>query len=113
MTVPCRRCRRLLTASAAAGIGRACTAKERAEQTEAALRSAVAPFSAKQITDAIALAGRLNRANRPGIWLAPSSDGVTVYRCSALWCPCRSQGPCKHQCAVIMRELAESWAEAA
>jgi hypothetical protein len=117
MTIRCSRsgCKGILrsASSVAAGISPACAAKERAEEKERALRSAVAPFSAKQVTDATALAGRLTPASRPGIWLAPSSDGVTVYRLSALWCPCKAQGPCRHQCAVIMRELAESWQEAA
>lgn len=113
--VTCRRCTRPLQsrASRANGIGRHCERLERAERRERALRMAVAPFSARQVEDATALAGRLAPASRPGTWLALSSDGVTVYRCSALWCPCPAQRPCKHQCAVIMREIAETWNEAA
>jgi Family of unknown function (DUF6011) len=119
--VRCRRssCRRVLTskASIANGIGRWCAAKERAEQkaaaAERALQVAVAPYSARQRQDAVVLAGRITPAERPGLWLVPSSDGVSTYRATAGGCPCQSRGPCRHMAAVALRETFEAYQEVA
>ena len=89
-----------------------CAAIERKrEALESALRIVTAPYSRQQKDDALALiaADGLKPSGKPGMWRADSSDGVTVYRCSALFCPCPSRKPCRHMCAVAMRETYEAF----
>lgn len=116
--VTCRRpgCNRRLTskASVARGIGRQCERLERAERKrealETVLRIATAPYSGRQKDDANALiaAGKLQPLSRPGLWQATGSDDVTEYITTALSCTCPSRVPCKHMCAVTMREAYEA-----
>lgn len=109
----CSRCRRPIKSGRS--IGRTCQVRERAEKRKAALESvlriATAPYSGRQIEAATSLiaAGKLRRSGKDGMWAAGSSDGVTVYRCCALYCPCMAKGPCKHMAAVAMVEAYEAF----
>jgi hypothetical protein len=108
--------RRLRSArSVAAGYSLRCERLERAERTEQALRIVTAPYSGRQVDDASALiaSGKQTRTSRPGPWATESSDGTTAYLTSANGCTCPSRKPCKHMCAVAMRETYEAYRKVA
>jgi Family of unknown function (DUF6011) len=96
-------CRRRLTnpKSRRDGYGRTCKRRIR----EAAMAEAVAGFKPEQATKAIELIadGGLIATGRPGVYQATSSDGTTVYLCTAQVCGCpagRNDRLCYHVAAV-------------
>lgn len=71
-----------------------------------AVRESVAAFSQVQRdkAEALVLAGKFEPLDRDGLYKVKGSDGVTVYRCSALGCPCQSRGPCYHMAVAAMAD---------
>jgi Family of unknown function (DUF6011) len=97
--IACKRCGRALRSarSVAAGRGRTCQVKARAE----AIVNAIAPYTEAQQAKALDLlaSGGLRQTPRPAVWLADSSDKTTTYTVQADTCSCPSRCRCYHQAA--------------
>lgn len=89
--------------SIARGMGRSCARKIR-EAAEAADLSAWTPKQVEQARELIEDGG-LVPAGREGVFLAVSTDGSEVYRCTADFCECpagQKDHQCYHRCGIAI-----------